>query len=136
MSVHLSAQSIKNTRLLAIIASIIMAIGVGLGAFGAHGLKNYATPYQLEIWQAATLYLFVHGGGIFVVAGLCALNILQKRHAILFVVGIVLFCGSLYAIALNAPKIVGIITPIGGLCFIGGWVWLTISLFQHKPKLK
>lgn len=123
----------QNARLLATMASCIMAMGVGLGAFGAHGLKKYATPYALEIWQTATLYLFLHGGGIFVVAALCAINVLQKRHAIFFMLGIVLFCGSLYALALNAPKPLGIITPIGGVCFIIGWLWVAVgSLPMYK----
>lgn len=126
---NLDTNAQKNGIRLGAIASVIMAVGVLLGAFGSHGLKKIANDYQIGIWQTATLYLFVHAMAILAVAGCCFIGI-SKRHAYPFILGIGLFCGSLYALALNAPKFLGIITPIGGVCFVAGWLWLAMALFQ------
>ncbi len=109
------------------IAAINLAIAVGLGAFGAHGLKAVASDYQLQIWQTATLYLFVHALGLLAIGVLhSASRYRATLTASLLQGGIVLFSGSLYALALGAPKWLGIITPMGGLLFIAGWLSLLL----------
>lgn len=107
-------------------AAINMAIAVALGAFGAHGLKATATAQQLAWWQTATLYLFIHGLGLMLVAILIRLQYATQTVAWLLQLGIVIFAGTLYAMTLGAPRWLGAVTPIGGSLMILGWVWLAV----------
>ncbi len=109
------------------IAAINMAIAVALGAFGAHGLKNIASSQQLDWWQTATLYLFVHGLGLLVVGLLIRLNYASQTSAWLLQIGVIIFAGSLYSMTLGAPRWFGAITPIGGVLMIAGWTCLAVS---------
>ncbi|UNU74267.1 DUF423 domain-containing protein [Moraxella nasovis] len=123
-------------------AALNLAIGVGLGAFGAHGLQGFADPYAIEIWHTATLYLFVHALGLLAIGVLNATT--QYRislPAYLLQAGIVIFSGTLYAMALGAPKWLGMITPIGGTLMIMGWLTLTFGTLHKQgsttlPKTK
>lgn len=111
------------------IAALNLALAVGLGAFGAHGLKSIANAYQLEIWDTATLYLFVHGLGLLAIGVLHQVSRYHaKVSAYLLQLGIIIFSGTLYAMALGAPKWLGMITPIGGVMMIIGW--LALALFK------
>lgn len=112
------------------IAAINMAIAVALGAFGAHGLKNSVSIQQLEWWQTATLYWFVHGLGLLLVGILIRLNYTTQTTAWLLQIGALIFAGSLYAMTLGAPRWLGAITPIGGMLMIAGWLWLSVSTFR------
>ncbi len=110
------------------IAAINLAIGVGLGAFGAHGLKKIADSYAIDIWQTATLYLFVHALGLLAIGVLHTTSQYRiDRSAYLMQGGILIFSGSLYAMALGAPKWLGAITPIGGTLFIIAWLLLAFA---------
>lgn len=109
------------------IAAINLAIAVGLGAFGAHGLKRVASPEQLAWWQTATLYLLIHALGLLVVGLLIKLNLATKSSVWLIQIGVIIFAGSLFAMALGAPRWFGAITPIGGVLMICGWLWLAFS---------
>lgn len=123
------------------IAALNLAIGVGLGAFGAHGLQGFAGAYELEIWDTATLYLFIHALGLLAIGVLNAVS--QYRitlPAYLIQAGVVIFSGTLYAMALGAPKWLGMITPIGGTLMIFGWLALVFDTFSKaqtttKPKV-
>jgi uncharacterized membrane protein YgdD (TMEM256/DUF423 family) len=110
------------------IAATLCFVAVALGAFGAHALKaTLQSSGMLEVWNKAVLYHFLHA--IALVA--LALNGAGNRAAyFLLAAGIVLFSGSLYAMALTNIRWLGAITPIGGLCFLAGWAWLIIA-----PKL-
>ncbi len=112
------------------IAAINMAVAVALGAFGAHGLKNIASAQQLEWWQTATLYLFVHALGLLLVGLLIRLNYVGQTSAWLLQIGVIIFAGSLYAMTLGAPRWFGAITPIGGVLMITGWAWLAVASFR------
>ena len=112
------------------IAAINMAIAVALGAFGAHGLKNIASPQQLEWWHTATLYLLVHALGLLLVGLLIRLKYITQTTAWLLQIGIIIFAGSLYAMTLGAPLWFGAITPIGGVLMIAGWLCLALSAFK------
>lgn len=113
------------------IAGVNLALAVALGAFGAHGLKKIATPYELEIWQTATLYLFVHGLGLLALGVLSVLSAYRiQKIATTLQVGIAIFSGTLYLMALGAPKWLGAITPIGGSLLVVGWLML---VFIKKP---
>ena len=113
-----------------------MAAAVALGAFGAHALKARVTADALAVWQTAVNYHAWHA------LGLLGVGVLLSRFpharglarvAWLFVAGIALFCGSLYALALGAPAAVGIVTPFGGMAFIAGWVALAIAVRSLHP---
>lgn len=112
------------------VAAINMAIAVALGAFGAHGLKNSVSIQQLEWWQTATLYWFIHGLGLLLVGILIRLNYTTQTTAWLLQIGALIFAGSLYAMTLGAPRWFGAITPIGGVLMIAGWLWLAVSTFR------
>ena len=100
-------------------------LAVALGAFGAHGLKDVLTRNDtLAIWQTAALYHLVHSSVMLALASRETLNTWAWR---LFAAGIVIFSGSLYALALSNVKVLGAITPIGGVCLLGGWLALVIK---------
>ena len=112
------------------IAALNLAIAVALGAFGAHGLKAIVSSQQLEWWQTATLYWFIHGLGLLLVGILIRLNYTTQTTAWLLQIGVIIFAGSLYAMTLGAPRWFGAITPIGGVLMIAGWLWLAVSTFR------
>lgn len=105
------------------------ASAVACGAFGAHALSSRLDPQQMEVWHTAVNYHFWHGLAMALAAIGCRGR--ARTWAVrLFLAGIVLFCGSLYALALGAPHWTGIITPFGGMAFIAGWVALGTGLRQ------
>ena len=112
------------------IAALNLAIAVALGAFGAHGLKAIVSSQQLEWWQTATLYWFIHGLGLLLVGILIRLNYATQTTTWLLQIGVIIFAGSLYAMTLGAPRWFGAITPIGGVLMIAGWLWLAVSTFR------
>jgi uncharacterized membrane protein YgdD (TMEM256/DUF423 family) len=110
------------------IAAALCFLAVALGAFGAHALKpSLEGSGMLEVWNKAVLYHFLHGVALVALALHGAGN--RAAYFLLFA-GVVLFSGSLYAMALTHVRWLGAITPLGGLCFLAGWAWLVIS-----PKL-
>jgi len=107
------------------IAAILCFLAVALGAFGAHGLRSTLEAHaMLDAWNKAVHYHFMHGFALFVPA----LSGTANRGAwwLLFA-GIFLFSGSLYVMALTNLRWLGAITPLGGICFLGGWAWLIIA---------
>lgn len=107
------------------ISGVAGALGVALGAFGAHGLKNVVSdPALLDTWETAARYHLIHALAL----GLVALHPGQPRWAGgLFVAGTLLFSGSLYVLVLTEQRWLGAITPIGGVCFIAGWLVLAFA---------
>ena len=107
-----------------------MATAVALGAFGAHALKPRLAPDMLAIWQTGVTYHAWHALALLAL-GLAMLHApgssAFRVGAWLFVAGIVLFAGSLYLLALGAPRIVGAITPFGGVAFIAGWIAVAVG---------
>lgn len=113
-------------------AAILGALSVALGAFAAHTLKGSISAYALEIFETAVKYQFYH------VFALLAVGILYKEYTNhflkwsgrLFIAGIILFSGSLYFLAFVKAAVIpgynwiGAITPLGGLCFILGWLFI------------
>ena len=106
-----------------------MASGIALGAFGAHGLRNKLSKDQLEIYKTGVFYHLIHAIGLFIVAWLMtgSLDFRLNAAGILFSVGIFLFSGSLYLIAIKNIKWMGMLTPLGGLAFIAGWLLILVS---------
>jgi uncharacterized membrane protein YgdD (TMEM256/DUF423 family) len=113
-------------------AAVAGFLAVALGAFGAHSLKDIlARNGTAEIWQKAAFYHFIHAVMLFVVAQRPTLRL---GPWVCFLVGILIFSGSLYVLALTNIRILGAITPIGGVSFIIGWLWLAICPFGGNPK--
>lgn len=113
----------------------LAGISVMLGAFGAHSLKARLTEKKLATFHTATDYLGYHALGliaigilIFVLKGETAKKL--KRSAIWIVVGVVLFCGSLYGLVFDGPRFLGPVTPLGGLSFMIGWFTAAFTLLK------
>jgi uncharacterized membrane protein YgdD (TMEM256/DUF423 family) len=116
-------------------ASILLALAVAVGAFGAHGLKAHLSEAMLQTWKTGVEYHFYHALGLLLIGVLSVsmpTNLLNWSALFLFV-GIVLFSGSLYFLAITGIKWLGAITPLGGLCFIAGWVLLFVAVFKKLP---
>jgi uncharacterized membrane protein YgdD (TMEM256/DUF423 family) len=103
------------------IGAFLGALAVVTGAFGAHGLKDKLTPEALDLWHTAVLYHALHAIAL-VQYGLFDRDGESSFAGRSFLSGIALFSGSIYALALGAPKWAGIVTPIGGALLILGWL--------------
>ena len=112
--------------------SIHALFAVALGAFGAHGLKQFATETALQTWNTAAQYHFYHALAVLIIGILVKDYPKAKLAGQLMLAGIVIFSGSLYALVLSQIKILGAITPVGGLCFLLGWLWLAKTFWQAK----
>lgn len=117
----------------ATVAAILGAVAVALGAFGAHALRDTLDANSMQVWHTAIEYQFWHVLALFAVATLAGDSkaLAWRIAASAFVAGIVAFCGSLYALALGAPHMIGAITPLGGLCFIAGWIALAVAMLRR-----
>jgi uncharacterized membrane protein YgdD (TMEM256/DUF423 family) len=106
-------------------AAVFGFLAVALGAFGAHALKGTLIANGMtDVWNKAVFYHFIHALVLLVLATLPGT---QRLVSALFGAGILVFSGSLYLLALTNIRWLGAITPIGGLCFLAGWLWLVIS---------
>jgi uncharacterized membrane protein YgdD (TMEM256/DUF423 family) len=117
-------------------AAILLGLAVILGAFGAHGLRPRLDDYSIGVYERAAFYHFVHALGLLVVSLLPRTSGLQQSWsnwvcALLFI-GIVVFCGSLYALAVSGIRMLGAITPIGGVSFIAAWFLLAFALLRDS----
>ena len=114
------------------IGCLLALLAVAAGAFGAHGLKSTLTPSRLETFEIAVRYQMYHAFAVLIVAagighiGTARLLVIAGWF---FFAGVLLFSGSLYALALTGAGTLGIITPIGGLLFIVGWACLGFFAF-------
>ena len=106
--------------------SALMALGVALGAFGAHGLSGRLSPASLAVYQTAVFYHLVHALGLLAVGILSLLRPQARLDGAgwLLVAGIALFSGSLYLLSVTGLKKLGMITPIGGLALLAAWIVL------------
>jgi len=114
---------VNSARALAT-AGLLLALATVCGAFGAHALKAHLSPERLQLWDTAVRYQFFQALGLIGV-GLTMRTLdgsLLHAAATLLLIGVVLFSGSLYALSLAAPRLVGILTPIGGLAWIAAWL--------------
>ncbi|MCB9458884.1 MAG: DUF423 domain-containing protein [Anaerolineaceae bacterium] len=123
--IHYEKEAIDMTRQLILIGGIVMALGVALGAFGAHGLEaTLKANDRVDTFHTGTYYHLIHGMAIFIVAWLSTVYD-DPRLAwagYLFLAGVILFSGSLYVLSISNLSIMGAIAPIGGAAFIIGWV--------------
>jgi uncharacterized membrane protein YgdD (TMEM256/DUF423 family) len=110
------------------------ALGVALGAFGAHALKARFPADMVAVWETAARYHVLHALALLATGWACDRwpGTLSSGAGWLFVVGIVLFSGSLYALVLTGARAFGAITPFGGACFIAGWVCLAMAAMRGR----
>jgi len=114
------------------VSCVFGALAVAFGAFGAHALKSRLSADMLAVYSTATQYHLVHAIVLFAVALYSrATGTPITLPASLFLAGIVLFSGSLYLLAITGNRALGMITPLGGLCFIAGWLTSGWSLSQR-----
>jgi uncharacterized membrane protein YgdD (TMEM256/DUF423 family) len=113
------------------IGALMGFVGVGLGAFGAHGLRARLSPEMLAVFETGVRYQMYHALALLALAAVMAR--LDGRAVMVagwsFTAGILIFSGSLYALALTGVTTLGAITPIGGLAFLIGWIALAIAAF-------
>ena len=117
------------------IGAILLALSVILGAFGAHGLRDRLDAYHMDVYQKAVFYQFIHSLGILIVGILPKTGTFPQSSAAtvcaFLLAGIVIFSGSLYLLAVTGNRMLGAITPIGGVCFILGWALL--AWYLRRP---
>jgi len=116
-------------RTFLLVGALAGFVGVALGAFGAHGLRTRLSTEMLAVFETGVRYQMYHAFAILIVA-LAAARLdgwLIRAAGWLFTAGIVLFSGSLYALALSGVTILGAVTPIGGLAFLGGCPVMAIA---------
>ena len=111
-------------------------LAVALGAFGAHALDGILDEYGQGIWDKAVNYQMLHATGLLVIGLLMSNKILGEVKqlnvaGIVFNLGIVFFSGSLYVLAISGIKMLGAITPIGGVLFLTGWVCIILAAMKH-----
>jgi uncharacterized membrane protein YgdD (TMEM256/DUF423 family) len=122
----------KMERRFVVLGAIFALLGVLAGAFAAHALKEAIGPDRLEIFKTGAQYQLIHALALFAVAFVATKwpGRLVNWAGWLFVAGIVLFSGSLYVLAATNIRWLGAITPLGGLCFIAGWICLALGVIQ------
>jgi len=116
-------------RTFLLIGALSGFVGVGLGAFGAHGLRSRISPEMLAVFETGVRYQLVHAVALLALAGWMdrLSGWLVTTAGWLFFAGIMLFSGSLYLLALTGVTILGAITPLGGLAFLAGWACLAVA---------
>jgi uncharacterized membrane protein YgdD (TMEM256/DUF423 family) len=123
---------VNSSRTLAL-AGVLLALATVCGAFGAHLLKGQLAPDRLQLWETAVRYHFFQALGL-VGVGLTLRSLDEaavRTAALLIVAGIVLFCGSLYALSFSAPRVLGVLTPVGGVAWIAGWLLFAWGVWRH-----
>ncbi len=123
-----------DSRWILAAGGLLIAAATLLGALGAHALQSRVAPDRLEVYETAVRYHFYHGLGLLAI-GLAARAIdsgLLRAAAILVIVGIVLFSGSLYALTFGAPRVIGVMTPVGGVALIAGWIVFAAAVLRSS----
>jgi len=115
--------------------SILLALAVIFGAFGAHGLRGRLDAYSMSVYEKAAFYHFIHALGLLIVSFLPKTGTFSEFGANwvcgLLLAGILIFSGSLYALAISGNRMLGAITPLGGVSFIAAWLLLAWFLMRR-----
>ena len=117
-------------------SGVLLALATLLGAFGAHALRGELPPERLSVYLSADRYQFFHSLGLLGI-GLAAREMdsaLLRRAAALILIGIVLFCGSLYLLSFGASESVGFLTPLGGVSLTAGWVVFATAMWRARGR--
>ena len=120
------------SRVYLAIGAVFGLVGVAAGAFGAHALADHLEPEMLAVYETAARYQLTHAVAILIVAVAAARwpSGLWPFAAGFFTAGIVLFSGSLYGLSLTGMRALGVVTPLGGLCFLVGWALLLAAALR------
>lgn len=122
----------KDKKFWIIISAVSGFTAVAIGAFGAHGLKEKLADDMLEIYKTGVLYQFIH---TIVLLILSLTNFIKTNVAsVFFLVGIILFSFSLYVYSISGVKVFAMITPLGGVCFLIGWLWIIVEVIRLKKE--
>jgi uncharacterized membrane protein YgdD (TMEM256/DUF423 family) len=123
---------VNSGRTLAL-AGFLLALATVFGAFGAHALQAQLPPNRLQVYETAVRYHFFHALGLLGIG--LTMRFIEaspvRWSAMLVLVGIVLFSGSLYALTFGAPRALGVMTPCGGLALIAGWVCFAMGVWRR-----
>lgn len=121
-------------RIFLLLGALFAAVGVAAGAFGAHALSARLEPRMLEVYETAVRYQMYHALALLAVAWLATLSPARAPRVAgwAFVAGILLFSGSLYALVFSGVRVLGMITPLGGVAFIIGWIALGVAAVQRR----
>jgi uncharacterized membrane protein YgdD (TMEM256/DUF423 family) len=123
---------VSSARTLAI-AGLLLALATIFGAFGAHALKAQLSPDRLQVYETAVRYHYFQALGLLGIG--LTLRFVDaspiRWAAVLVLVGVVLFSGSLYALTFGAPRLFGVITPFGGVALIAGWICFAVGAWRH-----
>jgi len=124
-------------RVLLLLAALFGFTGVGLGAFAAHGLKGQLSAEYLAVFQTGVHYQMLHALALLALAALWQRlpGRLLRAAGVCFCVGILLFSGSLYALTLSGIGALGMITPVGGLMFLAGWLCLGLAAWRLPARV-
>lgn len=115
-----------------LLGSILALSAVLFGAFGAHALKQTLSANDsIQTWETAVRTQMWHALGLILLSLICERQALPKMTGTCLVIGTLLFSGSLYGLALDGPRWLGPITPLGGLCLIAGWALLAYSCLKN-----
>ena len=116
-----------------VLGSILALCAVLFGAFGAHALKETLSAHDsIQTWETAVRYQMWHALALILLSMIPAPQTMSKMVGPSFLLGSLLFSGSLYGLALDGPKWLGPITPLGGLCLMNGWLLLVCSSYKNK----
>ena len=121
---------LKDKKMWIIISAISGFTAVAIGAFGAHGLREKLTQEMLEIYKTGVLYQFIHTIVLLILALTDFIN--SKISSIFFLFGIILFSFSLYLYSTTGIQFYAMITPVGGVCFLIGWLCLIVEVIRLK----
>ena len=125
------------SRLAILLGAGNAALAIVFGAFAAHGLRSSLSEKMLSIFQTAVDYHIYHALGLILVGLLLVqrpVSHLLKSSIVMMLIGIVVFCGSLYGLSLSGRTWLGMITPIGGLSFIASWVLIVVAFLKDSSK--
>ena len=120
-------------RLFFALGALVGALGVAAGAFGAHALEARLAPDRLELFELAARYQMIHALALLAAAWAAQRwpSGMTNAAGWMLLGGVLIFCGTIYALAFGAPRILGAVTPIGGLSLIIGWLLLAIVAIRH-----
>ncbi len=122
----------NDKKLWIIISAVSGFTAVAIGAFGAHGLREQLTPEMMDVFKTGVLYQFIH---TIVILILSLTNFIKTKIASIFILaGILLFSFSLYIYSTSGIQFFAMITPVGGVCFLMGWLWIIVETIRVKEK--
>jgi uncharacterized membrane protein YgdD (TMEM256/DUF423 family) len=118
-------------------AGVLLALGTVFGAMGVHALQPRLSPDELRIYNTAVEYHFYNALGLLGIGAVVRTleSPLLTWAAALVVTGVVLFCGSLYAITFGAPRALGMVPPFGGVALIAGWILFAVAMWRGRSQL-